>query len=140
VAYHQRRIAAHDRSGRHDTAHNGTKSNNSTGTNTGAWGEYSASCDPGVGANRDRAEAEVETWGAKIVVACAEIGALGDADTITKGDRSEAVEPGIFRQPAGLSDVKTPGELDPQTWFDTATAADSGAEDTQQQYSPSGAR
>lgn len=73
------------------------------------------------------------------MVAGAEVGALGDADTIADGDGGEVVEPGVFRQPAGLAYLQTPGEFHAQAGLEAATGADLGPEGAQQPHAPGGA-
>ena len=56
--------------------------------------------DPGVGADGDGAEAQVKAWGAEVVVAGAEVGALGEAHPIAEADGGEVAWPGGAGQPA----------------------------------------
>lgn len=73
------------------------------------------------------------------MVAGAEVDALGEADAIAEGDGGEVVEPGVFRQPAGLAHLQAPGEFHAQTGLDPAASADAGPEGSQQQHAPGGA-
>jgi hypothetical protein len=99
-------------------------------------GEHGTGGDPGVWADGDRAEAEVKAGGAEVVVAGAEVGALGDADAIAQGDGGEVVEPGVLRQPAGLAHLQAPGEFHAQAGLAGATGADAGPEQAQQPHTP----
>ena len=72
------------------------------------------------------------------MVAGAEVGALGEAHPITEGDGGEVVEPGVFRQPAVVTDHEAPGEFDAQTGLEAAAAADLGPEGAQEGHAPGG--
>ena len=69
----------------------------------------------------------------------AEVGALGEADPITEGHGGQVVDPGTFRQPAGLPHHKAPWELHAQSRLEAAARADVGPEGAQQPQAPAGA-
>ena len=71
------------------------------------------------------------------MVTGAEINALREANAVTKGNKREVVEPSIFGQPTGLTNLETPGELHTKAGLESAISADASPEETKQLHAPS---
>ncbi len=85
----------------------GAAADGDTGANGGPGGY------PTRGFQVDGPEAEVEAGLAPVVVAGAEVDALGEADIIFDGDGGEVVDPEVFAEPAVVADGESPGEFHP---------------------------
>lgn len=63
-----------------------------------------------------------------VVIAGAEVGALGDADVGADGDGDEVVDPGAFAEPDVVADGELPGVFDMDAGLDLESFAYGGAE------------
>jgi hypothetical protein len=88
--------------------------------------------DPAAGFEVNAAEAEVKGGFLPVVVAGAEVEALGEADVVFNHNRGEVVDPEGFAEPAVVADGESPGEFDFDAGFDADALAEGGAEAAQE--------
>lgn len=110
----------------------GTFGNCDTGAEQGSGGNPSAV------AHRDRLDHEAEGRIGPIVIASAEVSALGDADIGSEADLGQIVDPGILADPGVVTDRKFPWVLDSDARLDDDAVADGRTEGPEQKDPQSG--
>ena len=101
------------------------------GLDSDTWKDGGASADPGAVFDDDRFDDQAEGGVGPVVVAGAEVDALGDAAVAADADRREGVEPGTLSDPAMVTDFQVPGILDVDRRFEHHTLANFGAEEAE---------
>ena len=104
------RVTSHDGSGWDRAGRHGSEGNYSAFAYMSSRSKNSSSSDPDIRLNADRTEAQVKTRGAEIVIACAEIGTLRKANSISNLYKGEIVNPCVLRQPTSFP-PESAGEL-----------------------------
>ncbi len=124
------RVTANDRGRGDNPADYGSEGHDGCLAHPGAWGQHGAGADPDIGSDRDRPQPQAEIRRAEVMVAGAQVSALGEADPIPQGDTGKVVNPDIFTKPAMVAATQPPGKLDPQSWLEAAALPKSAAKTT----------
>jgi len=133
-------VAAQDGPGRHVLTHHSCQADHGSRTKPDARPHHRTCGNPDVVLDLDGRRPQAEGHRSKIVVSGAQVGPLGEADSISDADRGQIVNPQPLTKPAMVAYLQPPGEGDLQAGLEAPAPTDARTKKPQQGLAPGGAR